>query len=265
MNSTSPSDLHPLRDIHPLRDRVALVTGASSGIGTAIAEMLADAGARVALLARRADRLQALVDALRSRHPASDPIALPCDLRDADAIAHSFAELRARTGGVDILVNNAGLGRLAPLCSGATADWREMLEVNVLALAICTREAIADMRRRGDRGHVIHVSSMAAHRVPAGSGMYAASKYAVRALLEGMRQELRASGSAIRVGAVSPGYVRTEFAEVYERDPEAGARTYGRFTVLEPADVAACVRHMLTAPAHVQIHDVLMRSVDQPD
>ncbi len=248
-----------------LRDKVALVTGASSGIGEAIARMLAREHARVVVLARREARLAALCDQLRALPGASEPLALVCDLRDEAAIARAFATVRDRCGGVDILVNNAGLGRNAPLCSGATADFREMLELNVLALAVCTREAIADMRRRGDDGHVVHVSSMAAHRIPRGSGMYGATKFAVRALLESLRQELREAGSRIRVGAVSPGYVRTEFAEVFERDPDAGARTYGRFTVLEPADVAALVRQLLLAPPHVQIHDVLVRSVDQPD
>ncbi|MBX7082071.1 MAG: SDR family NAD(P)-dependent oxidoreductase [Nannocystaceae bacterium] len=247
-----------------LRDKVALVTGASSGIGEAIARMLAREQARVVVLARREARLAALCEQLRAAGAAA-PLALVCDLRDEAAIARAFATVRERCGGVDILVNNAGLGRNAPLCSGASEDFREMLELNVLALAICTREAIADMRRRGDDGHVVHVSSMAAHRIPRGSGMYGATKFAVRALLESLRQELREAGSRIRVGAVSPGYVRTEFAEVFERDPDAGARTYGRFTVLEPDDVAALVRQLLLAPPHVQIHDVLVRSVDQPD
>jgi NADP-dependent 3-hydroxy acid dehydrogenase YdfG len=106
-----------------------------------------------------------------------------------------FGAIREKFGGVDVLVNNAGLGHDAPLTSGATDEWREMLELNVLALCICTREAIADMRRRGDDGHVVHVSSLAAHRVPPGSGVYAATKFAVRALTEALRQELRALGS----------------------------------------------------------------------
>lgn len=239
--------------------KIALVTGASSGIGEAIARMLAKEGAHVVGLARRGDRLAALGREL------GDFTAIECDVRDTDALVGAFERIRASKGGVDILVNNAGLGRDAPLVSGATEHFREMLDVNVLALAVCTREAVSDMQRRGDEGHVIHVSSMAAHRVPQGGGMYSATKYAVRSLLEGLRQELRARGSKIRVGAVSPGYVRTEFAAVHANDPTAGERVYGRFTVLEAEDVAEVVRGMLVAPAHVQIHDVLMRSVDQPD
>ncbi|MBC8072033.1 MAG: SDR family NAD(P)-dependent oxidoreductase, partial [Deltaproteobacteria bacterium] len=176
-----------------------------------------------------------------------------------------FAQVRERWGGVDLLVNDAGLGRDAPLVSGATEHFREMLEVNVLALAVCTREAVADMQRRGVAGHIVHVSSMAAHRVPHGGGVYAASKHAVRGLLEALRQELRAANSPIRVSAVSPGFVRTEFAAVASGDPEAGTHTYGRFTVLEPDDVAQLVRTIVTAPPHVQIHDILVRSTEQPD
>jgi NADP-dependent 3-hydroxy acid dehydrogenase YdfG len=248
-----------------LRGRVAMVTGASSGIGEAIAQALADEGAHLVLLARREDRLAALADRIAVRAPDVQVLARRCDLRHEAEIAAAFAAARERLGGVEILVNNAGLGRDAPLCSGAAEDWREMLEVNVLALCICTREAVSDMRRRGDRGHVVHLSSMAAHRVPRGSGVYSATKFAVRSLTEGLRQELRAAGSAIRVSAVSPGFVETEFAEVFHRDPTAGPRTYGQYPVLRPHDVAAAVLHVLTAPPHVQVHDVLVRPTEQPD
>lgn len=245
--------------------KVAVVTGATSGIGEAVARMLAGEGAHVVGLGRRADRLAALAERIPTLHARARFTAVRCDLRDTAAIEAAFAEIRARTGGVEILVNNAGLGRDASLCTGSTEAFREMLEVNVLALAVCTRLALDDMFRRADEGHIVHVSSMAAHRVPSGGAMYAASKHAVRALLEGLRQELRARGSKIRVGAVSPGYVRTEFAATASGDAEAAERLYARFTVLEAEDVAATVRHMLVAPAHVQVHDVLMRSVDQPD
>lgn len=253
----APSRLHE----SPLHDKVAIVTGASSGIGEAIARMLAAEGMRVAVLARRIDRLHALAAAL----PDADVLPIACDVRDEAQILAAFAAVRERWGGVDLLVNNAGLGREAPLSSGSTSAFREMLDVNVLALAICTREAVGDMQRRAVAGQIVHVSSMAAHRVPHGSGMYSATKYAVRALLEALRQELREQKSPIRVAAVSPGYVRTEFAQVYSGDPEAAAKTYGRFTVLEPEDVAALVRSIVTAPPHVQVHDILVRSTDQPD
>lgn len=244
-------------DPTPLAGRVALVTGASAGIGRATALRLAAAGMRVAVCARRAERLQALQSEVEQLLP------IPADLRDEGDVQRVFAAVRERWGGVDVLVNNAGLGHMAPLVSGSTEHWREMLELNVLALSVCTREAITDMRRRGDDGHIVHISSMAAHRVPPGSGMYSATKFAVRALTEGLRQELRELGSKIRVSAISPGFVETEFAELYHKDPAAKERTYGKFKVLEADDVAWLVHALVSAPPHVQIHDVLLRPRDQ--
>src|SRR5439155_1694665 len=137
----------------------------------------------------------------------------------------------------------------APLGSAPTEHWREMLEVNVLGLAIATREAIQDMERRGAAGHVVHVASMAAHRVPGPeSGMYAATKFAVRALTEALRQELRAKKSPIRVTAVSPGHVFTEFADVFTGTPGAQAAIDGRFKILEPRDVAEAIVWVVSSP-----------------
>ena len=247
------------------RGKVALVTGASSGIGRAVATALAAGGMKVAVVARRAERLSALKREVEAAHADAEVLPLPCDVRDEAQILAAIKDLRERFGGVDVLVNNAGLGRQAPLLSGATEDWREMLETNVLALCIFTREAVADMRRRGDCGHVVHVSSMAAHRVPLESGIYSATKFAVRALTEGLRRELRAVDSGIRVTAVSPGFVRTEFAEVYHRDPEAAARTYDRYDVLTPEDVASAVVFAIASPQRMQVHDILVRPTAQTD
>jgi NADP-dependent 3-hydroxy acid dehydrogenase YdfG len=240
------------------RSRVALVTGASSGIGRATAARLAGAGMRVVATARRRAELDAL-----AAEAGGELWARPADLRDEAQILELFGEVRQRWGGVDVLVNNAGLGHHAPLIGGSTAHWREMLELNVLSLCVCTREAIADMRRRGDDGYVLHVSSMAAHRVPRGSAVYSATKFAVRSLTEALRQELREAESGIRVTALSPGFVETEFAERYHQSAEAAARTYGRYPCLQPADVADMVIFALSRPPHVQIHDVLVRPTQQ--
>ncbi len=240
---------------------VALVTGASSGIGRAIALRLARDGLRVAACARRLERLEAL--AVEARAEGGELLPFTADLREEREIIGLFEAIRTTWGGVDVLVNNAGLGHAAPLLSGRTEAWREMLEVNVLALCVCTREAVADMRARGDRGYVIHVSSMAAYRVPPGSGVYSASKFAVRSLTEGLRQELHEAGSAIRVSAISPGFVETEFAEHYHGDPAAAARTYGRYPVLRAEDIADAVAYLLATPDHVQFHDLLVRPTRQ--
>ncbi len=241
--------------------RVALVTGASAGIGEAVVEMLASAGMKVAFCARRKER----VDALAARLAPAEVLPLRCDVRDEAQIAATVQAVRDRFGGIDVLVNNAGLAREAPLMTGETERWREMLEVNVLALAVFTREALADMRREGFDGHVVHVASMAAYRVPPGpAGMYSASKYAVRALTEGLRQELRAAKSDIRVSAISPGFVETEFAGVasdWKQDPD---EYYSRYPCLQPTDIANAVKYVLSQPPYAQVHDVLLRPTRQP-
>ena len=245
---------------------VVVVTGASSGIGRAVALELAADGIKLVVCARRVDRLERIADEATARNAATEVLALPCNLRDETDIHAMFGRIRARWGGVDILVNNAGLGRQASLLEGASDDWREMLDVNVLALCICTREAVSDMRRRDVAGHVVHVSSMAGHRTPLESGIYSATKYAVRALTEGLRRELREHDSPIRVSAVSPGFVETEFAQVYAHGDEAALeRTYGRYAVLQPEDIASTIRFVLTAPPHMQVHDVLVRPTQQRD
>ncbi len=245
-----------MHDLSSWTDSVALVTGASAGIGASCVRKLHAAGLRVAFCARRVDRIEALAAELGER-----AWAIPCDLRDEASIDNMFNAIRDRWGGVSVLVNNAGLGHAAPLGTGATELWREMLEVNVLALCICTREALKDM---GDRGHVIHISSMAGHRVPGGSGVYSATKHAVKALTEGLRLELRETGSSVRVSAISPGYVETEFAAQYSKSEEQAAQTYARFPCLQPEDVAEGLLYLLAQPAHVQVHDLLMRPTHQP-
>lgn len=241
--------------------RTALVTGASSGIGRAVALRLAGHGMNVAIAARRADRLAALEAEMATS--GAGVLAVPTDMRDEAQILALFERARRRFGGVDVLVNNAGLGHAAPLTSAATELWREMLEVNVLALCICTREAVRDMHARGGEGHVIHISSMAAHRVPPGGGVYAASKFGVRALTEALRQELHEAKSPVRVTAVSPGYVETEFAAVYHKSEEAARHTYSRLKALEAEDVAEAVVYALSQPPHVQVHDILLRPHEQ--
>ena len=253
-----------MTDMRRWKDRVALVTGASSGIGHAAARELALSGMRVAVCARRPKRLQALQDDLEAEGAAV--LAVPTDLRDEAQIQGLFATVREKWGGVDVLVNSAALGHKVSLVDGDIQYWREMWQVNVLALSICTREAIMDMRQRGDNGHIIHMASMGGHRLnPAstGNGMYAATKSAVLVLTEALRGELRGLGSGIRVTAISPGLVKTEFAARFHRSEEIAQRTYGQYTVLQPEDIASLIRYVLSCPPHVQIHDILVRPTDQ--
>jgi 17beta-estradiol 17-dehydrogenase / 3beta-hydroxysteroid 3-dehydrogenase len=253
---------HQQEETMVLTGKVALVTGASSGIGQHIAKALVQEGMIVIGCARREARLTQLADSLTTEKGSF--ITKVCDLRDTASILTLFQQVREEYGGIDVLINNAGLGHKAPLVSGGTELWREILEVNVLALCVCTREAIADMRLRGDSGYVIHISSMSAHRVPTNSGMYSASKFAVRSLTEGLRQELRALESSIRVSSISPGFVETEFAEKYSGSKEIARQTYSKYKVLQANDIAEQTLFLLKSPPHVEIHDLLVRPTAQP-
>jgi NADP-dependent 3-hydroxy acid dehydrogenase YdfG len=239
---------------------VAMITGASSGIGRAIAQQLGQSGYRLALCARRQERLQALQRELEAA--GAEVMIQTVDLRQEDSILAFFAAVQQRWGSLDVLINNAGIGHKQSLMEGDTAAWRDMLEVNVLALAICSREALQQMRSRGS-GHIVHISSMSAHRVPSGSGMYSATKFAVRSLTEGLRQELRAAGLNIRISSVSPGFVETEFAELYHQSKDKAKELYSEFPVLQAEDIAAAVSYILAQPAHVQVHDLLLRPTQQ--
>ncbi|MEA5511331.1 SDR family NAD(P)-dependent oxidoreductase [Crocosphaera sp. UHCC 0190] len=183
--------------------KVVLITGASSGIGEAITRRLAKEKYRLVICARRQEKLDKLSTELQEI--GGEVLAKRVDLRQEADIINLFEAIRQQWGGVDILINNAGLGHRETLMTGKTEAWREMLDINVLALCICTREAIKDMSDRNSNGHIIHINSMSGHRVPLFSGVYAASKYAVTALTEGLRQELREANKNIRISSISPG------------------------------------------------------------
>ena len=190
---------------------------------------------------------------------------IKCDLKDTEAIADMFCKIHAKYGKLHVCVNNAGLGHDAPLLSGETAKWEEMFRVNVLALAVCTREAIKVMRDGSvPDGHVIHISSMSGHRIetPPQGHFYAATKHAVKAMTEGLRRELREQNSDIRVTSISPGNVETEFgARMFAHSPQKP--TPSEFKELESEDIVNSVMHALTAPKHCLIQDILIRPLGQ--
>lgn len=181
-----------------------------------------------------------------------------------------FEALARDVGPVDILINNAGLGRPAPLSDHGEdresyAGWAEMLDVNVMALSVCTAEALAQMKPRGVAGNIVHISSLAGYRIPKEGGFYGATKHAVRALTEGLRRELQAQGSPIRVSAISPGIVQTEFGGVFLGNQDRADEMYAGLEPLTADDIATAVEFALTAPRHVQVHDILLRPIAQPD
>lgn len=249
------------------KGRVALVTGASVGIGAAIARALVQQGMRVVGCARNVDKIEKLSAECQSAGYSGTLIPYKCDLSNEEEILSMFSAIKTLHKGVDVCINNAGLAHNEPLLSGRTEGWRNMIDVNVIALSICTREAYKSMKERNvDDGHIININSMGGHRVvpSADKHFYCATKYAVTALTEGIRQELREANSHIRATCISPGIVETEFAfRHHNSDPEKAAAVYASIKCLKAEDIASTVTYVLSAPAHVQIGDVQMRPVEQ--
>ncbi|XP_033112174.1 dehydrogenase/reductase SDR family member 11-like [Anneissia japonica] len=246
--------------------RVALVTGASVGIGAAIARKLVGHGMKVVGCANNGfDKVKAIAEELKSQNSSGLLYPVKCDLSKETDILAMFSEIKEKFGGVDVCVNNAGLSFECPLMSGKTEHWRYMLEVNVLALAVCTREAISQMMERGvNDGHVFHINSMDGHRIAGpGStmGFYGGTKHMVTAMTEGLRQELRSKNLNIRITSISPGCVETEFS-IRMRGEERGRQLYKQLKSLTPDDIANSLVHALHAPPHCQIHDILMRPIE---
>lgn len=240
------------------KNQVALVTGATSGIGRSIALALGQAGMKIVVTGRRKNRLNELVDILRNYE--AEALAVPADFSREQDITRVFEFIRTEWGGTRVLINNAGLGYKQDLASISAESLREMVNVNILALTLCMQEAIKDMECAG-LGQIINISSMAGHRVPVGGaspmvGMYSATKHAVKALTEAMLGELAAKSSPIKIGAISPGIVDTEFHYKAGVDPI-------EIKMLSPDDIADAVFYLLSTPEHVQVSDVMIRPIGQ--
>ncbi|PSN53617.1 Dehydrogenase/reductase SDR family member 11 [Blattella germanica] len=234
--------------------RVAVVTGASSGIGAAIAQDLVKKGLKVVGLARRVELVQDMATALISEKGKLYPIK--CDLSHVSEVTTAFEWIKSNLGGVDILVNNAGVAMQNTLTEGPVDSWRKILEVNVLALSVCTKEAVQSMKERGiEDGHIIHINSVAGHNLPPTIFpiyMYAASKHAVTVLTEGLRRELAQDKSKIKVTSISPGLVKTEIIEAAQ-STVAAEDVFNMYAHLEAQDIADAVIYVLGTPPHVQV------------
>jgi len=245
-----------------LDQAVAIVTGASSGIGSAVARQLAAAGARVVLAARREDRL----DALRAAIVAAGGIALgvPTDVTDRGSVQATVDRAHETFGPVDFLVNNAGVMPLSPIRDRRIDDWDWMIDVNIRGVLYAIAAVLPDMLDR-KRGHIINVSSVAGRRpLPAGV-IYSATKFAVRAISDGLRLELSA-GDGIRVTDIEPGVVATELQD-HIPDPATRQRFQDHWegrTPLAADDVARAVVYAASQPPHVNVNEILIRPTDQP-
>jgi NADP-dependent 3-hydroxy acid dehydrogenase YdfG len=239
----------------PSSKPIAVVTGASSGIGEATARALAGAGFCVVLGARRHDRIRALAEELGGRGYVLDVR----ELASIDAFVHA---IDSEFHEVEILINNAGLAAgLQPLAEGSDDDWVQMMETNVLGVLRVTR-AMLPLLRRAPQAHIVNLGSVAGFEVYEGGVGYTASKHAVRAITRTLRLELL--GEPIRITEVEPGLVETEFSLVrFKGDKERASAVYRGMQPLTGADIADCILWVVTRPANVNIDEMVVRPIAQ--
>jgi len=236
-----------------VRDKIALVAGASSGIGAATAEMLAREGVIVAAVARRADRLAALVQRIEAA--GGRGAAFSADIAKESEATEVVERIRARYGRVDILVNSAGIVRPGAVESADPAHWREMIDINLLAAMYTSRAVLQDMRPRGD-GHIVTVSSTAGRLVGTRHSGYVASKHAVNAFSEALRQEVAPFG--IRVTIVEPGSTATEVADSVPNaeDRAVMSQHINKEGTMQAEDVAGAILYALRQPSNVNVREI---------
>ncbi|MBV9688412.1 MAG: SDR family NAD(P)-dependent oxidoreductase [Ktedonobacteraceae bacterium] len=243
-----------------LHGKVALVTGASSGIGEATALALAAEGAYVALAARRVERLEAVVK--RIEDSGGQAIAIIADVANEKQTQEMVQAAHTKWGHLDILVNNAGLMLLGPIEGADTEDWRRMVNVNLLGLMYATHAVLPIMKGQSG-GHIVNISSVAGRTITPGNAVYNTTKWGVGAFSEALRQEVHAHH--IRVTIIEPGVVETELVE-HITDPKAKEETqqfYQAIHGLQSEDIAAAIVYAVTQPPHVSVNEILIRPTEQ--
>jgi 3-hydroxy acid dehydrogenase/malonic semialdehyde reductase len=244
-----------------LNGKVVLITGASSGIGRATAFAFAGMGARLLLCARRLDLLMELEAALMEAGAAA-VLLFQLDVREWGSVEDAVAALPSDWANIEVLVNNAGLSRgMTKLHEDDPENWEEMIDTNVKGLLYVTRAVVPGMVARG-AGHVINMGSTAGYITYANGAVYCATKAAEKSITEGLKIDLM--GTAVRVTSVDPGMVETDFSRVRFRGDEVrAAKIYENITPLEPEDVADAIVWAASRPAHVNIHHIVMTTIDQ--
>jgi len=244
-----------------LKNKIALITGASAGIGEATAHAFAEAGAKLILTARRKERLEKLSEALKNKFN-TETLCFTLDVRDPKAVEKAIRGLKKDWQEIDILVNNAGLGKgMSKVHEGKIDDWEQMIDTNVKGLLYVSRAVIPGMVAR-QRGHVVNMGSAAGHEVYPGGNVYCATKHAVDALTNALRIEL--VDTPIRVSTVDPGLVETEFSIVrFDGDTARAKKPYEGIEPLTPHDIADIILFTVTRPPHVNINEVIVMPVHQ--
>ncbi len=254
-----------MTDSLPLASTVAVVTGASSGIGEATALALAAEGATVAIVARRAERLQALAARISTAGP--EPIVIPADLTDAAEAPRVIGEVVAKAGRLDILINNAGVMLLGPIVDAPLEEWQRMVDINIRGLLHCAHAALPHLLEAADRGprnvaDMVNISSVAGRAVNVGSGVYNLTKHGVGAFSESLRQEV--TRRHVRVGLIEPGAVETELAGHNRPEIlEMIGRRFGDVERMQASDISDAILYMITRPRHVAINEILIRPTEQ--
>ncbi len=239
--------------------QTVFITGATSGIGKASAERLAQEGYRLIICGRRAERLEDLKSELSK---ITEVHSLSFDVRDRQAVEMAIASLPNQFKQIDILINNAGNAHgLEPIQAANYEDWDAMLDINVKGLLYVSKEIIPQFIER-KQGHIINIGSTAGKEVYPNGNVYCASKHAVDAINQGMRIDLNQHN--IRVGAIHPGLVETEFSEVrFKGDIEKAAKVYQGYRPLKPEDIADIIAFVISRPYHINIADLMVMSTDQ--
>lgn len=240
----------------------ALITGATSGIGWATAITLATRGYSILATGRRQEKLQELQKEIKTKNPQVEVQVAAFDLCSKTAV-QSFLSSHANTlQQVHILVNNAGLARgVDKMQNGSLDDWDEMIDTNIKGLLYMTRGVIPYLEKN-NRGHVVNLGSIAGRYVYPGGGVYCATKFAVRALTEGLRMDL--AGSSIRVTNIEPGMVETEFSlSRFNGNSEMADKVYEGMTPLKAQDIADTIAWCIDRPSHVNIQELVIYPVDQ--
>jgi NADP-dependent 3-hydroxy acid dehydrogenase YdfG len=234
--------------------RVAVITGASSGIGEASARALAADGYRLALLARRADRIQALADEL-----GDGAIAIAADVTDRDSLVAAAARVQAELGGADVLVNNAGVMLLGPFSPDQRAEHRQMVETNLLG-AMTATEVFLDQLRAGG-GDLVNISSVAGRKARPGNSVYAATKWGLNGWSEALRQELQPD---VRVIVIEPGAVATELNDhITDADAKQAAEQMYAELAITAEDIADVIAFAVGRPRRVTLNEILIRPTAQ--
>lgn len=248
-----------------LSGTVALITGASSGIGESTAHELATLGATVVLVARRTDRLAAV--AKRVRASGATALAVEADVTQRSEAEGAVQRAVDEFGRLDVLVNNAGVMLLGPVLEAPVEEWERMVQLNVLGLLYCAKAALPHLLDAAEReprrtSDLVNVSSVAGRHVRLGSGVYNATKHAVGAFSESLRQEV--TGRHVRVSLIEPGAVETELAGHNRPEiREAMAKRFGDMQRLVADDIADAIGYIVTRPRHVAINELLVRPTEQ--